>query len=264
MTTETRKRGHNVRSRVSESSAMPQRPTLRLGLDQRKLPPNSAASVYTYVPLGVGAAIGSANLSPVSSINEGSQYLGSYSETQSPLAPTQYSHPSNPQQRQTELFRQRISSSAQPTPEIAGNSTYRDYDFPAPRAPSQPQNAPQHSATFPPVQNPTSRMSPLATWNTLLYDQRQTIYPQADAGTGTYRALDPQNVELRQTGQMMPKNLQYDPSNPQPSTVPQAPKSQSGSVCISSYQRSNLRRAYSTAIFSHGVAKTWRQQTTRN
>ena len=224
--------------------AMPRRPTLRLGLDQRNLPPNNAASVYTNVPSSVGAAIGSANLSPVSSINEGSQYSGSqYSETQSPLAPTQYSHPFgqsnslsvNPQtqQRQTELFRQRSSSSAQPTPGIRGNtSTYRDYDFSdATRAPSQPQNAPQHAATFPQVQNPTSRISPLAAPNTMLYDERQTIYPQAAAGPRSYQASYSQNVELSgwQTGQMVPENLRYDPSNPQRSAIPQAPTPQSGS-----------------------------------
>ena len=224
--------------------AMPERPTLRLGLDQQNLPSSSVASVYANVPSGVGAAIGSVNLSPVSSINEGSQYSGSqYSETQSPLARTQYAHPFdqsnslpiNPQtqQRQTELFRQTISSSAQPTPEITGNtSTYRDYDFSdAHRAPSQPQNAPQHAATFPQVQNPTSGISPLASSNTMLYDQRQTIYPQATAGLGFYQASYSQNVELSggQTGQMVPENLRYDPPNPQPSAIPQAPTSQSGS-----------------------------------
>ena len=223
---------------------MPQRPTLRLGLDQRNLPPNSVASVYTNVPSGVGAAIGSANLSPVSSIDERSQYSGSqYPETQSPLAPTQYSHPFgqsnslsvNPQtqQRQTKLFRQKSSSSAQPTPGITGNtSTYRDYDFSdASRALSQPQNAPQHPATFPQVQNPPSRISPLATPNTMLYDQRQTIYPQATTGSGSYQASYSQNVELSgwQTGQRVPENLRYDPSSPQLSAIPQAPTSQSGS-----------------------------------
>ena len=116
---------------TSAGSGMGRRPQLNQSEDQQSFLPNNMASLFTN--LDVGSPAGSANLSPVSSFTEGSQYSGS----QSPLMNTpQTFYPygrSNSvstgftgQQRQSEQLRQsnmnrlRASSLASPGPPNSG------------------------------------------------------------------------------------------------------------------------------------------------
>lgn len=102
-------------------------------------PPNSMASVHTSLPSSASSTTGSFNLSPVSSINDGSQYSAScYSGQASPLATTP--HFMNPFGRMTSLAESTyqpdyprpptaerlradsvVSPTTQTTPSFAGN-----------------------------------------------------------------------------------------------------------------------------------------------
>ena len=226
---------------------LPQRPSLRL--DSQDPPSSSMASVYK-LPSGAGAATGSANLSPVSSINEGSQYSGSQlSESHSPLTTTQYFNPfdrspnlsasSQAQQDHAELPRQRSASSAKQFRGLPGKSSaYRDYGFSeTPRAPTQSSNASRHSPSFLQGRLATQRTSHLASPNPQLYDPRQPINPQAARGSGYYQASYLQNVELSgwQGGQIMPESLRYDASIIQPNgmSLPPTPQLQGANDTVS-------------------------------
>ena len=212
-------------------SGMQQRPVSNLGSQRRNGAPTAMSSVYTNFPPSAGSAGGSANLSPVSSINEGSQYSGSqYSENLSPLSTSTHlaspfsrsnslSAPSQGHQRQVEQSRQRSATYVQPSPVFVGNAgAYRDYEpESAPHASYLPQISPQRSTTFPQGLEPPQMVSPLEPSDTVHYHQRQATYPQSAVAPGYYGpAYAAQNVDLGrwQSGQLAPEALRYDPSNP--------------------------------------------------
>ncbi len=210
---------------------MQQRPAFDLGPQRRNVAPTAMSSVYTNFPPSAGSAAGSANLSPVSSINEGSQYSGSqYSENLSPLSANtrlaspsgrsnSLSAPSQGHQRQVEQSRQRSATYVQPSPLFGGNAgAYRDYEpQSAPHTPYIPQISPQRATTFPQGLEPPQMASPLEPPSTAPYHQRQAAYPQSAVAPGYYGpSYAAQNVELGgwQSGQLAPEVLRYDPSNP--------------------------------------------------
>lgn len=210
---------------------MQQRPALELGSQRRNVAPTAMSSVYTNFPPTAGSAAGSANLSPVSSINEGSQYSGSqYSENLSPLTTNTHlaspfsrsnslSAPSQGHQRHIEQSRQRSATYVQPSPIFVGNvSAHRNY---------QPESAPhtsyfqqissQRATTFSQGPEPPQMVSSFDPSNAAPYHQRQATYPQPAVAPGYYGpSYAAQNVELGgwQRGQLAPEALRYDASNP--------------------------------------------------
>ena len=210
---------------------MQQRPPLELGSHRRNVAPTAISSVYTNLPPTAGSTAGSANLSPVSSINEGSQYSGSqYSENLSPLTTSTHlaspfsrsnslSAPSQGHQRQVEQSRQRSATYVQPSPAFVGNAgAYRDYEpESAPHTSYFPQTSSQRATAFPQGLEPPHMVSPLESSNAALYHQRQATYPQPAVTPGYYGpSYAAQNVELGgwQRGQLAPENFRYDLSNP--------------------------------------------------
>ena len=210
---------------------MQQRPASELGSQRRNVAPTAMSSVYTNFPPAARSATGSANLSPVSSINEGSQYSGSqYSENLSPLSTSTHlaspfsrsnslSAPSQGPQRQVGQARQRSATYVQPTPGFAGNAgAYRDYELESAPHPSYfPQISPQRTTNFPQGPEPPHMVSPLESSNAAPYQQRQATYPQSAVAPGYYGpSYAAHSVELGgwQSGQLAPEALRYDPSNP--------------------------------------------------
>ena len=210
---------------------MQQRPALELGSQRRNVAPTAMSSVYTNFPPSAGSAAGSANLSPVSSINEGSQYSGSqYSENLSPLSTSTHlaspfsrsnslSAPSQGHQSQVGQSRQRSSTYVQPSPIFVGNAgAYRDYEPEGgPHTSYYPQISPQRATTYPQGPEPPQLVSPLEAPHAGPYHQRQATYPQSAVAPGYYGpSYAAQNVELGgwQSGQLAPETLRYDPSNP--------------------------------------------------
>ena len=210
---------------------MQQRPALELGSQRRNVAPTAMSSVYTNFPPTAGSAAGSANLSPVSSINEGSQYSGSqYSENLSPLSTSTHlaspfsrsnslSAPSQGHQRQVEQSRQRSATYVQPSPAFVGSAgAYRDYEpESASHTPYFPQISPQRATTFPQGPGPPHTVSPLGPSNAAPYHQRQATYTQSAVAPGYYGpSYAAQNVEFGgwQSGQLAPEALRYNPSNP--------------------------------------------------
>lgn len=209
---------------------MQQRPALDLGSQRRNVGPTAMSSVYTNFSPSAGSATGSADLSPVSSINEGSQYSGSqYSENLSPLSTSTHlaspfsrsnslSATSQGHQRQVEQSRQRSAAYIQPSPVLGENAAaYRGYDPQSgPHTSYFPQIPPQRATTFPQGLEPPQMVSPLDSASAALYRQRQATYPQAAVGPGYYApSYAAQNVELDgwQSGQLAPEAPRYDLSN---------------------------------------------------
>ena len=210
---------------------MQQRPALDLGSQRHNVAPTAMVSVYTNFPPSAGSAAGSVNLSPVSSINEGSQYSGSqYSENLSPLSTNTHlaspfsrsnslSAPSQGHQRQVEQSRQRSATHVQPSPVFGGNAgAYREYEpQSAPHTSYFPQISSQRAATFPQGLEPPQIVSPPETPYAAPYHQRQITYPHSAVAPGHYGpSYGTQNHELGgwQSGQLAPEGLPYDPSNP--------------------------------------------------
>ena len=210
---------------------MQQRPALELDSQRRNVAPTAMSSVYTNFSPTVGSAAGSANLSPVSSINEGSQYSGSqYSEHLSPLTTSTHlaspfsrsnslSAPSQGHQRQVEQSRQRSATYVQPSPAFVGNAgAYRDYEpESAPHTPYLSQISSQRAKTFSQGPQPPHMVSPFDPSNTAAYHQRQATYPQPAVAPGYYGpSYAAQNVEHGgwQSGQLESETFRYDPSNP--------------------------------------------------
>ena len=209
---------------------MQQRPALDLGSQSRNAAPTAMSSVYTNFSPIAGSVTGSANLSPVSSINEGSQYSGSqYSENLSPLSTSTHlaspfsrsnslSATSQGHQRQFEQSRQRSATYIQPNPVLAENAAaYRGYEPQSGLHTSYfPPIPPQRATTFPQGLEPPQMVSRLESPNAAAYRQRQATYPQSVAGPGYYGpSYATQNVEIGgwQSGQLAPEAPRYDLSN---------------------------------------------------
>ena len=209
---------------------MQQRPALDLGSQRRNAAPTAMSSVYTNFSPSAGSATGSVNLSPVSSINEGSQYSESqYSENLSPLSTSTHlagpysrsnslSAPSQGHQRQVEQSRQRSANYIQPNPALMENAAaYRRYEPQSgPHTSYFPQASPQRATTFPQGLEPPQIVSPLGSPNAAAYRQRQATYPQSVSGPGYYGpSYATQNVELGgwQSGQLAHEARRYDLSN---------------------------------------------------
>ena len=209
---------------------MQQRPALDPGSQRRNVAPTAMPSVYTNFPPTAGSAAGSANLSPVSSINEGSQYSGSqYSENLSPLTTSTHlaspfgrsnslSAPSQGHQHRVEQSRQRSATYVQPNPAFVGNAgAYGDYEpESAPHTSYLPQISSQRATTVLQGPEPPHMVSPLEPSNASPYLQRQATYPQPTVAPGYYGPSHAaQNVELGgwQRGQLAPETLRYDLSN---------------------------------------------------
>ena len=213
---------------------MDQRPAVAPGSERRKHSPTVQSSVYADYPPGAGSVTGSANLSPVSSINEGSQYSSSqYSENLSPLSASTHlsspfsrsnslSTPLQPQQRQVDQSWRRTSSFIQPNPVFGVDvGDYRDYGTASTsQTPYPAQPIPQHDATFPQGLDVAQRLSPLNPSDTFPYNnRRQATYPQPAAAPGyhgpPYTSHDTE-LSAWQGGQQAPGGLQYGLPNPQP------------------------------------------------
>ena len=209
---------------------MQQRPALDQGSQRRNVAPTAMSSVYTNFSPSAGSATGSANLSPVSSIHEGSQYSGSqYSENLSPLSTSTHlassfsrsnslSAPSHGHRRQVEQSRQRGATYVQPSPVLAENTAgYRVYEPQSgPHASFSPQIPPQRATTFPQRLEPPQMVSPLERPNATPYRQQQATYQQSATGPGYYGpSYAAQNVEPGgwQSGQLAPEAPRYDLSN---------------------------------------------------
>ena len=223
---------------------MQQRSALDLGSQRRNVAPTAMSSVYTNFSPSAGSAAGSGNLSPVSSINEGSQYSGSqYSENMSPLSTSTHlassfsrsnslSAPWQGHQRHVEQSRQRGATYIQPSPVLAENAVgYRGYEpQSSPHTSFYPQIPPQRATTFPQGLEPPQMVSLLESPNAAPYRQRQATYPQSATGLGYYGpSYAAQSVEPGgwQSGQLAPEAPRYDLSNqptgafvPSPATQP--------------------------------------------
>lgn len=212
------------------SGGMQQIPALDLGSQRRNAAPTAMSSVYTNFSPSAGSAKGSANLSPVSSINEGSQYSGSqYSENLSPLSTSTHlaspfsrsnslSAPSQGHQRQVEQSRQRSAAYIQPNPVLAENAAaYRGFEPQSgPHTSYFPQIPPQRATTFSQGAGPPQMVPPIESPNAAPYRQRQATYAQSAVGPGYYGpSYTAQNVELGgwQSGQLAPEAPRYDLSN---------------------------------------------------
>lgn len=220
----------SLRNLSLSSGGMQQRPALDLGSQRRNTAPTAMSSVYTNFSPSTGSATGSANLSPVSSINEGSQYSGSqYSENFSPLNASTHlaspfsrsnslSAPSQGHRHQVEQSRQRSATYIQPNPVLAENAAaYRDYEPQSgPHTSHYSQIPPQRATTFPQGLAPPQMVSPLENPNAATYRQRQATHPQSVVGPGYYGpSYATQNVQLGgwQSGQLAHEAPRYDPSN---------------------------------------------------
>ena len=209
---------------------MQQRSALDLGSKRRNAAPTAMSSVYTSFSPSAGSATGSVNLSPVSSINEGSQYSESqYSENLSPLSTSTHlagpysrsnslSAPSQGHQRQVEQSRQRSANYIQPNPVPMENAAaYRGYEPESgPHSSYFPQTSLQRATTFPQGLEPPQIVSPLGSPNAAAYRQRQATYPQSGSGQGYYEpSYATQNVELGgwQSGQLAHEARRYDLSD---------------------------------------------------
>lgn len=196
---------------LSLSDAGRRRPALTL--DQTIPPPTSMASVYTNLSPKDGSVAGSSNnLSPVSSINEGSQYSGSYYSASGSPAP-QFTNPFNRSnslsassnaQRQADMSRTRMRAESLASPMTQSSSTFAGNaygcDF---RTSSENQDV---------GRTPSSRNLPQS--RNPLYDQIPAQYNSAAGSAGYSYSLGYSGGEAEvnswQNGQVMTERLIRD------------------------------------------------------
>lgn len=242
---------------------MTQRPSLRLGTVPMKMASNSMGSIFTNNALRTVSATGSANPSPISPVNEGSERSGTFpSATQSPLVTSpQFTNPfgrsyslsagSSAYQRQARpssqnsimgLGGQHVATTS-PSYLSNVNNTYGYGNLPPlqfTKIPFQTRDG-QHFGRFETTGGLSHGSgiamnqhyhSPLSSPNTLSYDHSQTLYP---SGSG-YRApsyYQSPDTNTWQGSQMSPQGYQYAQNLQPHQTAQQQVGSQSSQVPLS-------------------------------
>lgn len=240
-----------------------QRPSLRLGTGHLSMTSNSMDSIFTNNAPSPVSAMGSANLSPVSSINEGSERSGPY------FSATQSSHVTNPQftnpfcrshslsasspafQRQDRSFSQSSmmglggrsnANTSSSNPSLA-NNTYGYGNLPPlqfTRTPFQTRDG-QRFGSVQTTEGPSHGsgmamnqhyISPLSSPSTLSYDQSQTLYPSGSRYRASSYYQSPDS-NFWQSSQMSPQRYQYGQQLQPHQTTEQRAGSQSSQSSLS-------------------------------